>query len=195
VGSALIGLIGVAIGALLSGLATFLLARRAEKQQARAAARLLEAELRQIIGRLDLLTSNPIVDGRPPRHLPKLGLVALCDILSAPKPQLWDEHKAILAAVLSIDDWYAVATAYESIDALRGAAVEPENLLFESGLPRHALFEDLLTELALEAQAGADAVTRLAGGPRQPSAHPTIRDQLVASLRERSHEVGGGQPG
>jgi hypothetical protein len=45
-GQAVIGLIGVIIGGLLSGTATFLLARQQEALQAQVAARILEAELR-----------------------------------------------------------------------------------------------------------------------------------------------------
>lgn len=55
--AAAIGFVGVIVGALMSGFATFFMARRTERRQARAAARLLEVELRDVAGRLQQLGS------------------------------------------------------------------------------------------------------------------------------------------
>jgi hypothetical protein len=168
------------------------MARRVERRQARTAARLLEAELREIVGRLDPWTSAPIADSQGLQLSASFRLAALRDLLKAPKSELWEEHRATLAAVLPADDWYAMATAYESIDALRGAAAGSESLFLEDGQPIHPVVGDLLTQLAVEAQAGADAVARLAGGSRRPSARPALRDQLVTFWRETSRRTGAG---
>lgn len=192
-GPALMGLTGVAVGALLSSLAAFSMARRAERRQARAAARLLEAELRHVVGRLQLLTSNlamPNGQSLGPSKSPRFS--DFQSLLNVPKPRLWDEHRATLATVLPSDDWYAGATAYESIDALRGAATAA-GLFLDEGQIAHSAIGELLTTLATEAQVGAEAVARLAGNPRSTATGSTLRDMIVSVLHEKARRKGSGE--
>lgn len=151
-GPAIIGLIGVFIGALLSGTATFIMARRAEARQARAAARLLETELRTVAGDLYQLTTalkypDDYADWRT--------------MLRLPPQRAWDAHKALLATVLTSPEWYAVATAYESLDALRAAGSLSDLFVDEGRRISHADIRDLFIDLVDQVQAGASAVSGL----------------------------------
>ena len=107
-GQALIRLTGVVVGALLSGDATYLMARRVDSRKARAAARLLEAELQPIARSLAVLQQgmSRAVDREAARK-----------ILHLPDARLWEDHQSVLAEVLGSDDWYALAahtTAFTS---------------------------------------------------------------------------------
>jgi hypothetical protein len=85
-GPAIIGLVGVVVGALVSGAASFLMARRGEQQQARAAARLLESELTTVGSRLRVLNaglergSDNLTDLRP--------------LVRFPPQEAWQTHRA-----------------------------------------------------------------------------------------------------
>jgi hypothetical protein len=173
-GQAVIGLIGVIVGALISGTGTFLLARRQEARQARAAARLLEVELRAVAADLHLLreslqASDSHGDLRSGLRLP-------------PQPA-WTEHKPLLAAVLTASEWYAVAAAYESIDSLRAASSKDELFIKGGRDVFHEAVRELLLDLAEKVQAGAAAVSRLAGNPQPQPQAPAIREALIKLLR------------
>jgi hypothetical protein len=184
-GEAAIGLIGVIVGALISGAATFLLARRQEARQAQAAARLLEAELRSTAGDLLLLRASLQVEDN---------YADLRSQLRLPQQPAWKEHKPLLATVLTPSEWYAVASAYESIDSLR-AASSREELFVRGG---RAVFHDALREVLLEltdtVQAGAAAVSRLAGNPDPQPKPPAFRDALIRLVRTTDAERNEGHP-
>ena len=178
-GEAVIGLIGVVVGALLSGSATFLMARRQEARQAQAAARLLEAELRSAAGDLILLraslqVANNYADLRGQLRLP-------------PQPA-WKEHKPLLAVVLTPSEWYAVAAAYESIDSLRAASSRDEFFINDGRAVYHEAIRELLLELAETVQAGAAAVSRLAGNPSPQPKAPALRDAFIRILHTTDPE-------
>jgi hypothetical protein len=172
--SAVIGLIGVVVGALLSGTTTFIMAQRAEARQARAAARLLEAELRSVAEDLNLLTAALTDDN----------VADLRALLRLPPQRAWDAHKPLLAAVLTSPEWYAVAAAYESLDYLRVAS-SIDDYFSDDGRRVHDLIRFLLKELASRVQAGASAVSRLAGNPQPQAQTEPIRAMFLRELRAR----------
>jgi hypothetical protein len=175
-GQAVIGLVGVVVGALLSGGATYLMAKRAEANKARAAARLLEAELRPIAQGLDVLYralersgTKHVRVGQVVRHLPD-------------SSRLWNEHKSLLAEVLDDADWYALASAYESIDIInRFSELLPSN----SNSDTESVSRALLMHASLLVDMGVQAVSHLAGreagSPRAERAQVNL-DALVADL-------------
>jgi hypothetical protein len=173
-GSAVVGLVGVIVGALLSGSTAFLMARRGEAQQARAAARLLEAELRSVAGNLHLLIASLKVTDN---------YADLRELLRLPPQTAWDGHKPLLAATLGATEWYAVAAAYESIDTLRAASATDGLFLDEGRRVVHTAIRDLLVDLANNVQAGAAALSRLAGNPHPETESPALREALVNWLR------------
>jgi hypothetical protein len=188
-GPALVGLLGVVVGVLLSGTATFVIARRSERRQACAAARLLEAELRVVAGRLDLLNYEPdassAVSGPQPRY------EDVRAILGIPRPRLWDEHKAVLATALNADDWYAIAGAYESIDILRGAA-SMKKMWFGGEDDRVTIPQvgDVLVDLARNVRLGIAAVSAVAGTRNPDQRGDPFREHLIGLMREQATELG-----
>jgi hypothetical protein len=181
--SAIIGLIGVAVGAIISGSTAFVLARRTERSQMRASARLLEVELRGVAEQtkaiIEITRLSPVA-----HHNEYPTQSILSQLHDIPQSTLWDQHKATLAAVLSTQDWYAVATAYQSIDALRGAA--HSNFFLPDGTVLHALIGQVIMQLMHDAESGAEAVARLAGG--SPPTTVTVSSILVESMRKASKE-------
>lgn len=185
---ALIGLVGVVVGAVLSGGVGYLVARRDERRRARASARLLQAELRPVadyldavvVGNLELFTGA----GRP------LLASALGPLLEMTPPRLWAEHQALLAWALGTADWYAIASAYERVDQLRSVA-ETE------GAPdtRDAYSGDVveLVSVAIdEVRRGVAALSRLAGGtPSPPASDPFFE---LARRRAALPEPAGAPP-
>jgi hypothetical protein len=103
--------------------------------------------------------------------------------------RLWDDHKALLAATLRSSEWYAVAGAYQSLEVLRAASQSTELLFTEDGHVYHTAIADLLVELAGDVQAGAKAVSRLAGNPDPDEVRTTLQGHLARALRERATEV------
>jgi hypothetical protein len=184
-GAALVGFVGVVVGVVLSGTMTMLIARRAEQRQACAAARLLETELRSIASSLTLLVaalkvSDNYSDIRGQLHLPPL--------------QGWETHKALLAAVLPPQEWYAVAAACEAVDSLRAAASRNEFFVNSGRQVTHAAIGDLLVDLANDVMSGAAAVSKRAGNS---SPHPPpllMRDALIRMLRSGGSTGGGAKP-
>jgi hypothetical protein len=99
VSEAVIGLVGVFVGAVSAGVAQWALARRRERAEARAAARLVSIELRrsaEILG--DWLDRNswwfPYWES----------------------PQAWPENQAKLALARGVNAWSAVVRAYARLD-------------------------------------------------------------------------------
>jgi hypothetical protein len=183
-GVALVGLLGVVVGAIISGGATYVMARRSEATQARTGARLLETELRTIAGSLGLLLREPLVPGDSTDALTQDDLRAA---IAVPAPRLWHEYRAVLAGVLSSEEWYAVSRAYENIELLRTAATS--GVLFtEKGQPYHVRIAELLVEMARDVAAGAQAVAARAGNPEPEAPVPTtLRDFLVVTLKRKTN--------
>jgi hypothetical protein len=182
-GQALIGLAGVVVGALLSGGATYLMAKRGEASKARAAARLLEAELRPTAEGLDVLGraleqsgAKHVAVGHVVRHLPE-------------SSRLWNEHKSLLAEVLDVADWYALASAYESIDLIKRC------LQLASSAETERVPVALLGHAFLLVDMGARAVSRLggreSGSPRAERVQANL-DALVAILMQVDASGGSG---
>src|SRR5690349_24072121 len=108
---AIVGLVGVIVGAMLSGALTLLTTRRSDKRQARAAGRLLESELRSIAQQL-LLMRNDLARQAGLRM--KESRTILRELFRLPPTVAWETHKSLLASLLTTAEWYAVAKAYES---------------------------------------------------------------------------------
>lgn len=118
---AIFGLVGVLVGAFITAWTAYFLARRTEKAKARAAARLLENDLKRMQGYLhawytrseELLQSRPdraaeLRASRAERLLPRLQ-----DALDS-----WKAYRPLLAeAVLDNKDWDRIAPAYDWLNA------------------------------------------------------------------------------
>ena len=125
---AIFGLIGVALGGLLTGGATYLLARRTEKLEARASARLLQGELYEFARQLALFVHvaaerervKKSGDPRLVEAFRRSGLDREADSDDVTfgyraarfthfSMDKWGEHQVRLAHALSDSDWYAVS--------------------------------------------------------------------------------------
>jgi hypothetical protein len=100
---AVFGLVGVVIGALVSGGVAFAIARRTEARKALASARLVQDELTAAHHEL----ANP---------WPVLAL----DRVSQ---QRWVDHQGVLAEALDTQEWTYVARAYSQVEGLKNAAL------------------------------------------------------------------------
>ena len=96
--AALLGVIGVLVGALLAVTLQYLLSVRNEFGAATAAARLVIAELNLLI---DAVESGDVGDG---------------SLLETPA---WDKHRVALAVVLPDQHWNTLANAYRQLAGLR----------------------------------------------------------------------------
>jgi hypothetical protein len=99
--SALFVLAGVIVGGLLTGGVTLALDTRREKRAARAAARLVVAELNEIGARLNAAVAAGV-------YGPEAGGLPLPD-------REWLEGRTLLAVALSDEEWDAVAHAYLNV--------------------------------------------------------------------------------
>jgi hypothetical protein len=169
---AIIGLVGVLIGGLVSGGATYLLARRSERIRVMASARLLEDELVGIANTLESVleaiahgrTEYPLVDAPWEVRIPSFEKFS---------PALWDEHKGRLAETLSDEAWIAVTDAYSAASEL--------TRLF--GRERKVWEDTFLRDLLPEIKKGADALSLLAG---TATARPLRRAPLRAAIVSRT---------
>jgi hypothetical protein len=108
----------------------------------------------------------------------------LRQLLRIPQSQLWEQHKSRLAEVLSADDWYALMKAYKGIDNLRGISAS-ERWFTATGAFTSRELEQIATNLATEIQAGATALSRLAGGG-SPWPHQAETDVVRRVLLARA---------
>ena len=197
-GPALVGLVGVIVGALVSGGATYMMARRADARQARAAARLLEAELQAVVEQLGELGQAIAFRDEFARRAEDeserdeiSNAWDLKSMLRIPQPRLWEKHKSLLADVLSAADWYALAKAYQSIDDLRVISSSERWFTAQGEFIHHAI-EEVVTDLGNEIQAGATAVSRLAGGRiAWPQSAETGTARWLVQRRSKSDHPGG----
>jgi hypothetical protein len=156
--AALIGLVGVIVGALLAGATTYLHARREDARHRRAAARLLEAELRLAAGKLEWLRRSlkphALMDVKA--HERRAALEKFADGIT---DDLWRAHRHTLAEVLSAEDWYALVRAYDALGALTNPTVieglTEQRSSLGGALAIHYYVQDI--------DAGAAAVASLAG--------------------------------
>jgi hypothetical protein len=183
---AIFGLAGVALGGLITGGATYLAARRSERLEARASARLLQGELQLVAYKLDrqLQAMKRVAEreserGNPPRPRDaratrSRGRHWLAQFSMAQ----WQEHRSRLAHVLDTDDWYAVSSAYAAIGVGQDLAKLQEVPEEDDDVPRPIRLDRLVIEgLYRDVESGVLALSRLAG--RQL----TERDLSDASTR------------
>jgi hypothetical protein len=100
--TALVGLLGVLVGAVVQGAREFVLARRQERGATVAAARLVNAEL----ARAGLI----LAAARNERAWPMLNALG--------EPHAWEAQKNALALHLDDDDWPKVVWAYTQLDTV-----------------------------------------------------------------------------
>lgn len=172
---ALFGLLGVIVGGVLTGLGPYVLATRAERRQARASARLLEAELRAIV--IPLRVSDLTADDS--KDIPRYDELWLKARKWMPAPRLWEAHRATLAEVLNPTEWNSLSRAYEAVAALRG--INPKVLLTPDGRLAHPWIRQQLSEFVDDIQRGAEVISRLAGSGRAPDSEPVMREYLVSA--------------
>src|SRR6478752_5833487 len=99
VATAVIGLIGVVIGAGMSGLVQWLMMRRSDRLAARTAARVVRYELRQYRELLQFLIGA--------RHWDTAYWIS---------PIRWREHQTTLASACASDEWSKIEMAYSGIE-------------------------------------------------------------------------------
>jgi hypothetical protein len=170
-GAAIVGLVGVLVGAIVSGGATYLMARRAERRKARAAAWLVKDELERVeteLRRWHKMLVEPIRRDMVGLVIPER--IAVNQLLTLPEPAVWDEHKPMLAETLETKHWYALAAAYDCIDVLCSLRRERKlsdrvvsRWLEEEQTPYHRMVGQAMGEAAEAVEAGISAVSGLAG--------------------------------
>src|SRR5215210_4980144 len=102
---ALVGLLGVVVGAGINGYAQYVFARNRERTEGRAHGRLVEADLQRAAN-----VAEQYIDA-PFRHSP-----AWSEDLQTPA---WHEGRAVLASVLDRVEWLALRDAFDTIARLR----------------------------------------------------------------------------
>jgi hypothetical protein len=107
--SVIVGLLGVLVGAFVSGWMNLMLDRRRDRARGRAAARLVQWELMEIAERF--ARGLALEDGQE--------LTLLLDT-----PQ-WDAHKEVLAAALSTSEWMYLSVALSNVHGARGLFTQP----------------------------------------------------------------------
>jgi uncharacterized membrane protein YccC len=180
---AIFGLVGVLVGGLISGGATFLMTRRSERRRGRAAVRLVQAELRHGATLAESILP-PLLDDAfaGNRQMFEHLQTALADL---PASSAWNAHKGELAELLNARDWYALAESYEALEALRHLDVR--QITTDDGRIYHTSIRDVLLELLDDLKRGvraSAAMTRTAEEERPRSA---LRTYFVATTTELDH--------
>jgi hypothetical protein len=172
---AIFGLVGVVIGGLLSGGATYVMARRGERRRSTAAVRLVEAEVRHAFTLAEsvipsLIFEDPTIEPIRPQLWSQLS--------ELPTPIAWNTYKGDLAELLTADEWYALADSYEALEALRHLSPElmttPEGGLTRSGV------NQALGSLLLDLERGVSACAAIAGVTREERPRSLLRSFVVA---------------
>jgi hypothetical protein len=135
---AILPLVGVVLGALLSGGVQYALRRRDERAEVRAVTRILLNDLEGAVASLDAVLSDRLWN-----------VLDTVDV----RDDDWNKHDLLLARHLSDDDWDAVATAFRD-GAIVGLLLEGE----QDDEERVVHGRQLLAEL----RAGADVLRPLA---------------------------------
>jgi hypothetical protein len=171
-GPAIIGLVGVIIGAMFSGGFSLLTTRRSNKQKARASSRLIETELRSAIIDLYALRANLEIGSDP----------SIRENILEP-PTEWNTHRSSLAAILSNKDWYAIESAYESLEVLQTMATFQDH--FPDGRPRNVSMT-MITETIKSVEAGATSLSKLAGNPTPLPDFRMVRNLVETAATKNS---------
>jgi hypothetical protein len=144
-GQAIIGLVGVVIGGLLTGGVEFALERRRERRRGQAAARLVHAELSDI-------------DAYVKASLFRRAWLA--DPKEVLQGESWREEKGALAEAPGFDGWYPISGAWGWITQLNqilellgeGAGADPlddrDREFFKIGLLQLAIADQALSDYA-----------------------------------------------
>jgi hypothetical protein len=123
---AVFGLVGVIVGAVLTGGIQWWMARRSEKALLRTAARLIQVELRGFQDLLDLWLS-----------LKRIGAEWW------KPPEYWPAQRGVLAAGLSRENWTTVSDAYEELQRIENGITDIEQeKLPENRLLRYQIGEE-----------------------------------------------------
>jgi hypothetical protein len=166
---AIIGLVGVVIGGVLTGGVDFVLERRREKRRGRAAARLIHAELSDIAAYVEASL---------------LRRAWLADPAGALEGESWKQWRAALAEAPGFEGWYPISGAWGWISQLgqilellgEGAGADP---LDDKDLE---FFKIGLLQLAIADKALSDyAKTKSYSDPPNPDA-PSSAEQIDALL-------------
>jgi hypothetical protein len=159
---AIFGLVGVIVGALVTGGADFLLERRREQREIRRARRLVANELATAAVWVEAL----LINKRLPQTSSDEVLFSLAE---------WDSYRQVLAGELNDETWEGLSAAYEILRFDRAKVLEAASLnpggVYDDEDSRRG-WPDLLATIALLRQRlGADDAgrrwTRLAR-PRTP---------------------------
>lgn len=149
--AAIIGLLGVIVGAIITGIGPILINRRTDLAERRSAARLVRTEL------VRFRTLANAAEQQSPENLPQLHEIT---------PILWQNYRAVLAHALTDKDWVLVARAYAHVDALVAVLVfEHDGTLLDW---RRREAQRLLEEMIGPVEQAATALlhaTGVSGGP------------------------------
>ena len=145
--AAIFGLLGVVVGALVTGGVDYFMARRREKGELRQSSRLVADELHSLWLVVDLILERGQL---LPERLPGEDAELLFATSS------WHAHKAVLARALPQKEWSALATIYATVESMRVV------ILRTPDLPLDAEGTLALTELRDRA---ARLYTQLTGRP------------------------------
>ena len=108
--AAIFGLLGVVVGAVLTGGVDYVMARRQEKAELRQSTRLVADELHSLWLMVDLILERGQL---PPARLPGEEAERLFSTDS------WQAHKPVLARGLRQEQWRALATVYAAVESMR----------------------------------------------------------------------------
>jgi hypothetical protein len=156
---ALIGLLGVLVGGLVSGGATFLLTRRAERRRAMASIRLLEEELKLVGRQTEALSQErSFLAGDVSSQF----LGNLFEAADGWTTAIWPEHRPVFAENASSEDWYRVSEAFLWVAEAKGLSASRRESKALPFIPKHAWFEEGFRHVS----EGAGVLTRLSRGQR-----------------------------
>lgn len=114
--AAIFGLIGVVVGALVTGGVDYVMQRRREKAELRQARRVVAGELSDLWYQLETITAGD----RWPGEVPEEWFAS----------RMWEAHRPVLASQLSDEDWnelariYSIATKFRAMFGA-GEALRP----------------------------------------------------------------------
>jgi hypothetical protein len=109
---AIFGLVGVVVGAVISGGVAFFMERRRDRQKARASARLLEEELEPFVGALYQLRASLLKEN-------EAAFQVFIGQWNSFTLDLWTSRREALATTLAIEEWYSVMYAYVALGKLK----------------------------------------------------------------------------
>jgi len=120
VSAAIFGLIGVVVGALVTGGVDYVMQRRREKAELRQARRVVAGELSDLWYQLETITAGD----RWPGEVPEEWFAS----------RMWEAHRPVLASQLSDEDWnelariYSIATKFRAMFGAGEALTDEDKL-------------------------------------------------------------------